>query len=1610
MKYHKILSRKVVSASLSLSIMLPSFTGVAFGSSDQISPAGLSYVTNNQTQIYVEVDGSDTIGDGTRVKPFATVAKAKAKVREMIQALPEQKMTSDIIVNIGQGDYYLNEPIEFNVEDSGTNGHNVIYRSADGIGKSNLIGGTKIEGWQKSTDADVAAGLLGSIKDKVYKVKLDPSKFNFNALYVNDKKAIMARTKNRDIDPRFPTYAGEYLRSVGGGMHNMNYKAGDLDQRSIDGMVKAQENGYEEIAQVFVWDGGDWDWFTNTIPIEKIDTGSRNLMFPRDLDRPELYRPKYPIGTGARYYLQGNIAFLDVPGEYHYDKVTGDLYYYPLEGDGDVDEWTVVAPTMQKILYFKGEDKGDGSYAAYKLEPDPLKQTHNIKIDGLTLKNTEYTNYFTSGWNQTDAGGGLGTVPPESEGSTLPAYTEQTDRVEYKIGAVTMINTNNITIENTKIKNIGLFGIAMYRDNEYNTFKNLDIEYVGYGGITSDGGYPGVGKYNKFHTLTNIAIHDIGQNIGHSSGITWMNTSNSDISHIEIYNSPRRAIFNSAGIRRTALDNNYDELTDMYTIKNKYSYIYAHDLQQDGGEDSPIFWVYLLRGNEILKRHNDENVKFENGFKYYDVGPERYNYMDQVIIDNIGAHQSLRDKNTVHGMDLTMGGSGTHLSNIKATNPQSKTMRIEQHQTQDKYYMDNINNNYYNDNILNTFDDSRMEYDKIGLTSDFPFERYHKEVYRPDTNDMYFEDDFESGIMNLSKWNIEKGLPHINQVYMSEGPMSGKYSLATDGNKNKSGVVVSRKFNNNLNKIVEVQYFDKKQDYSESDAGEGGGSYVIKPNSFVRVDNGTDIVALGANGEISKDYYVYKDGSNVVTTNVERSFGWHNFKFDYSSETDVKMYIDGTFVTSLPRDSFKYIGMGDWEGKGGEAYFDQVFVYGGAEAPPAADLEFPIVSLSKPATASGSNGRNTPEKANDGSVSSMWSAGSSKPGSWWQVDLEQKKNIFRVDVQFNSDTKYNAPSNPVMLNSGYINVPKSITFQVSEDGLNWTTVASKVTNVPKNDSYSRTEPKPYTYVLTTSGRYMRLFFEDGAQGSDIDLKEVSVWTKDEYVMYGIKSPADLRVKGGADKTAEALGLPDTVKLITDGEDANANVDWDVESSDYDPTQKYTRQTFTVNGTATLPIGFQNPNNVPLTTSITVTVEPFGTIEAEDYDNMSGVEIEDSSDGGKNLGWLDPGDWMEYVVNVPVTGKYKLNYRVAVNSGTGSVDFIVDGVSQKTTKFPSTGGWQNWSTVSDEVELTQGKHTIRLQVVQSGWNLNKFELIPFNRTLLNIISPGEISEVENGTAKTAEALGLPSTVELVTDGGRMNADVIWNVDASNYDPAQKAEQTFTVNGTLTLPEEVTNPNDVDLEVTISVTVDAEVVVDQEAPTTTDNAPTDWVNHDVTVLLSATDSASGVASTHYIVNDGEEQIGNSVEFTEEGTYKLDYWSVDKAGNIEQLHTVTVKIDKTGPTLKVELDPSVLWPANHKMVKVNATLDSSDTLSGIKSIVLTSITSNEPESEEGDIQANLGSEDTSFSLRATRSGKGTGRVYTITYTVTDHAGNQREMTATVTVPHDQSEKIRK
>lgn len=83
----------------------------------------------------------------------------------------------------------------------------------------------------------------------------------------------------------------------------------------------------------------------------------------------------------------------------------------------------------------------------------------------------------------------------------------------------------------------------------------------------------------------------------------------------------------------------------------------------------------------------------------------------------------------------------------------------------------------------------------------------------------------------------------------------------------------------------------------------------------------------------------------------------------------------------------------------------------------------------------------------------------------------------------------------------------------------------------------------------------------------------------------------------------------------------------------------------------------------------------------------------------------------------------------------------------------------------------------------------------------------VSGLPNGVEKSSKGLKLPSTVRITTTKGEDKAGVTWDVASCSYDPKAVAEQTFTVNGTVALPDGVKNPDGVSLSVSVKVTVGA-----------------------------------------------------------------------------------------------------------------------------------------------------------------------------------------------------------
>jgi Carbohydrate binding module (family 6)/Secretion system C-terminal sorting domain len=122
----------------------------------------------------------------------------------------------------------------------------------------------------------------------------------------------------------------------------------------------------------------------------------------------------------------------------------------------------------------------------------------------------------------------------------------------------------------------------------------------------------------------------------------------------------------------------------------------------------------------------------------------------------------------------------------------------------------------------------------------------------------------------------------------------------------------------------------------------------------------------------------------------------------------------------------------------------------------------------------------------------------------------------------------------------------------------------------------------------------------------------------------------------------------------------------------------------------------------------------GTIEAENYSAMYGVQTEATGDGGAGLdvGYIDLDDWMDYSVNVATAGTYTVNFRIATpNTGAQLQLRKADGTILLTNNLPVTGAWQTWQTVSATVSLSAGAQTLRLySSAVPRWNINWFEFI------------------------------------------------------------------------------------------------------------------------------------------------------------------------------------------------------------------------------------------------------------------------------------------------------------
>jgi len=285
-----------------------------------------------QINFYVSPNGSDK-SNGTISTPFATLTKAKEAVK-----MAGLNMQSDAIVYLRGGTYKLSSTLTFNKENSGTNGHYVIYRNYPGE-RPIISGGLKVNNW-----------VLYDRKKNIYRAKIPPGLY-FRQIYVNDKRAIRARS----------------IDGSGWSYNKIGYRC------------PPEVSRWKNIKDVEVVN--EKDWIFGRGPVANV-TGTQVTMqepYWHDANLKE-------GGVDAPHWIENAYELLDSDGEWYLDKSVAMLYYKPRAGEV-MNKAEVIVPKLEVLIKASNLEnvKFEGVTFAYAtwLYPNSNHGYPNLQADGL---------------------------------------------------------------------------------------------------------------------------------------------------------------------------------------------------------------------------------------------------------------------------------------------------------------------------------------------------------------------------------------------------------------------------------------------------------------------------------------------------------------------------------------------------------------------------------------------------------------------------------------------------------------------------------------------------------------------------------------------------------------------------------------------------------------------------------------------------------------------------------------------------------------------------------------------------------------------------------------------------------------------------------------------------------------------------------------------------------------------------------------------------------------------------------------------------------------------------------------------------------------------------
>ncbi len=358
-----------------------------------LPPFGMEVMADSTVSktIYVATDGDDVTGDGTKENPYKTIAKAK----EVVRTLP--KDDGDIVVQIADGFYPIDEPLVFTSEDSGSENSTIRYEAAPGA-KPVISAGEMLEKgvWTEATELTQTGGLTA------YKTTLHRDS-KLRAIYVNDRRANM--TLSPKITEEHRTVSGTPVVSFTSEGNPWAWQDGNNIPAAIVfdasvGLTTETKNPQNIEAESM--DGWTARWARPFITFASVEEAPAASGMPGGV----MFRFQMPYGAISQslsnntHYNPNNnqvirnaFEFLNKRGDFYFDQAESTLYYIPLEGE-DINTADVVIPRHETIIDIRGIPVGD------RLDPIEGSDDGRVKyitFDGLTFAHTDYKLYELTG-------------------------------------------------------------------------------------------------------------------------------------------------------------------------------------------------------------------------------------------------------------------------------------------------------------------------------------------------------------------------------------------------------------------------------------------------------------------------------------------------------------------------------------------------------------------------------------------------------------------------------------------------------------------------------------------------------------------------------------------------------------------------------------------------------------------------------------------------------------------------------------------------------------------------------------------------------------------------------------------------------------------------------------------------------------------------------------------------------------------------------------------------------------------------------------------------------------------------------------------------------------